>query len=106
MRNTVCTALLSLMGLLCGSEAAAQELVVETNDNAQQLGIDSAALSAEMSSAISSEMHLEEQEDFLGWMANANAMAIKGMGVDYASNPNKFVVGAGIGTGVTAGGVT
>lgn len=32
---------------------------------------------------------------FLKGMANANAYATKGMGVDYASNPNKFVLGVG-----------
>ena len=59
-----------------------------------------------MDSAIDDALKLGTLEEFLRQMANANAIATRGMGVDYASNFKRFVVGAGIGTGVNGVGAS
>jgi hypothetical protein len=65
------------------------------------VGLDSAGLEAELSALISDKLYTGDTDAYVAKYANASALAIKGMGVDYASNPKKFVIGASIGPAVS-----
>lgn len=76
---------------------------------ASSLGLDQADLDeieADIEAAAEGNLKLGSQAEFLSQMAAANAMSTKGMGVDYASNPQRFVVGGGFGPSVNGAGVT
>jgi hypothetical protein len=73
---------------------------------AEQLGLDAGALESSLSGAISDELRLGDAAGFLGSMADASALATKGMGVDYASNFDKIMVGWALGSGASSGGAT
>lgn len=93
-------------GLLAPAAAHAQATVVIDIDDyqAQQLGIDADQLEADLNAAIEQDLKLEDQSAFLSQMARAALMAGKGMGVDYASNPQRFVLGGSVGSAVNAAG--
>ena len=96
--------LLALLGLAPLS-AHAQQIVIELDEQrAEQLGLDANALEADLRGQMGDDLKLDEQEEFLRQMGAANLMASKGMGVDYASNPQRFVFGGGVGTAVNAAG--
>jgi hypothetical protein len=86
--------------------AAAGMSVTIDEDLATTLGLDPDALTADLEGAIGDELHLGDAQAFLGAMADAQALATKGMGVDYASNFDKLMVGYSLGTGVSSGGAT
>ena len=76
-----------------GSPAAAQDVqIVVTDPNA-----DAAALEGALAPLVSDSFRLEDQTEFLGQMATATALSARGMGVDYASSPQRFVVGGSLG---------
>ncbi len=75
-------------------------------DLASQLGLDAGAMEESLGGTIQDELHLGDAEAFMGAMADASALATKGMGVDYASNFDKLMVGWSVGSGVSAGGAT
>jgi hypothetical protein len=68
---------------------------------AQEIGIDTEALQDQVSDAITRELNLVDPDSYLSAFANADAMALKGMGVDYASNPKKFSIGGSVGSAVS-----
>jgi hypothetical protein len=68
---------------------------------AQEIGIPTADLERQVGGAISRELNLLDPDSYLSAFANADAMAIKGMGVDYASNPKKFSIGGAVGSAVS-----
>lgn len=72
---------------------------------AQQFGVDPAAAEQELSQALTEALQLADPEQFMVSMAEASAIAGKGLGVDYASNPSKFVFGISLGTGANANGL-
>jgi hypothetical protein len=81
--------------------ASAQTVAFDIDDQqAQQLGLDSAAIESEFGGAIGDQLNLVDTNEYLRSFANADAIALKGMGVDYASNPKKFSIGGTLGTGV------
>lgn len=93
-------------GALGSSTAAAQQVDITLDKQlASQLGLDATAIRADLSGAVNEQIHTDEIETFVGQMADANLLSTKGMGVDYASNPQRFVIGGGLGTAVNGTGV-
>lgn len=89
-------------GLGFAADAAAQTVKLDFQldaAKAEQLGLDVNGIESELSGLINDQLKLDDVGEFMDSMANANAIATKGMGVDYASNPKKFVVGGSLGTG-------
>lgn len=85
--------------------AAAQQVVVNLDPAlASGAGVDAAQAESQLASTADSTLKVGEQEDFLGQMARATALSTRGMGVDYASNPEKFVFGIGFGSAVNGAG--
>jgi hypothetical protein len=76
-----------------GSLAAAQDVqIVVTDPNA-----DAGALRAALEPLVADNFRLEDQTEFLEQMAMATALSARGMGVDYASSPQRFVLGGSLG---------
>ncbi|MCB9794090.1 MAG: hypothetical protein H6741_15350 [Alphaproteobacteria bacterium] len=93
------------MSLLCAS-ALAQEVTITIDPQlAEQAGLDPDQLERELSAEIPQDMHGLDLDTYMERMAKAAILSTKGMGVDYASNPQKFVVGASVGTAVNGAGV-
>jgi hypothetical protein len=105
---TPARSLLVVAGLLFApvAHAATGMNVTIDEDIAAQIGVDPQALQGSLEGAIGDELHLGDAAAFLGSMADAQALATKGMGVDYASNFDKMMVGYSIGSGVSSGGAT
>ena len=92
--------LLALIGV-----GLAQDITVELDEQkAQQAGIDPTQFENELAATIESELRLGDQSAYLEQMARAALLSSKGMGVDYATNPQKFVVGGSVGTAVNGAG--
>ncbi|MDP2316463.1 MAG: hypothetical protein Q8P41_26435 [Pseudomonadota bacterium] len=99
----------SLFGLalaLAGPAWAQQIDVVVDPALARQAGVDPAQVEAEIRSATEGALKMDAPQAFLGQMATANAFATKGMGVDYATNPQRFFAGGAVGTAVNGAGFT
>lgn len=91
-----------LLALALTPFAAAQEITFDLDQaQADQMGIDTADLEAQVGGAIQDQLNLSDPNSYLGFFANAAVMSTKGMGVDYASNPKKFSVGGTLGTAVS-----
>lgn len=85
--------------------AAAQEFQIQINEAAANAaGIDPAAAEAQLNSAADTTLKVGEQLAFMDQMARATALSTRGMGVDYASNPEKFVFGFSFGSAVSGAG--
>ncbi|MFZ5478348.1 MAG: Lsa36 family surface (lipo)protein [Myxococcota bacterium] len=78
------------------------ELVLD--EDLQALGLDEAQLEEAMENAANEQMRLPEMGQYLAQMADANVLSAKGLGVDYASNMQRFAVGGGFGSAVNEGG--
>jgi hypothetical protein len=95
-----------LLGLAFAFPAGAQSLELNIDPQlAAAVGLDVADVESQMGGAVDEALQLVDQEDFLNSMANANALAGRGLGVDYATNPKKFVIGGGAGSALHGGGV-
>jgi hypothetical protein len=87
--------------------ARAQDIQVEIDpDLARAAGVDPDEVEQEVRTAMAGKLKLDAPEAYLREMAAANAFATKGMGVDYATNPQRFVAGGSIGTAVNGAGFT
>lgn len=74
---------------------------------AAEAGIpDPSLLEAELRGAFDDTLMLEEQQAYMEQMADANVLSAKGMGVDYASKFETFVIGGGFGSAVNSAGFT
>jgi len=83
------------------SVAAAQQVTLQLDPaKAELLGLDAATVEVDVDQAIRDELGLEDADTYTRYMADAAAMSMRGLGVDYASNPKKFTLGAGFGTAV------
>jgi hypothetical protein len=71
------------------------------DQRAQELGIDAGGIESQLGGRISEDLGLADPAGYLSSFANADAMAMKGMGVDYATNPKKFSVGGALGSAVS-----
>lgn len=99
--------LLVILGVLFSTRAQAQDVTVAIDpDLAQQAGVDPTEVEQQIHDATSGQLKLDEPQAFLEQMAAANAFATKGMGVDYATNPQRFFVGGAFGTAVNGAGFT
>lgn len=88
------------------STASAQSITINVDpDLAAQAGLDAPSVTADLKDVGRSDLQLEDLSGFMSQMANAAAMSTKGMGVDYATNPQRFVVGASVGSAVSGAGV-
>ena len=97
---------LAALGLmLCGSAAHAQEWTINLErQKMEQLGLDPDAIESDIESTFGDYLKLDEQQAYLNHMAAASAMAVKGMGADYATNPQRFVLGGSVGTALSGDG--
>lgn len=77
---------------LLGGFAVPQELKTEIDTMLRQV-----------QNEVNSKLPEADQSTYLKGMSNAGVMSTKGLGVDYASAPDIFVVGAGIGVGADVG---
>ncbi|MCP4809201.1 MAG: hypothetical protein GY913_12700 [Proteobacteria bacterium] len=83
----------------------AQDITVDIDqDKADAAGIDPTEFENELAATIESELRLGDQSAYLEQMARAALLSSKGMGVDYATNPQKFVIGGSVGSAVNASG--
>lgn len=85
--------LVAVLVLLTPGLALGQTVEIELNQEAQDAGLNASDIEDDVNSAVGSELKLDGVTGFLDSMAKAQAMANKGMGVDYASNFKKIVVG-------------
>lgn len=96
------------MSVICwaalAATAHAQEMSFTFDETAAQQGVDTAAVEAELQGAIGGALKLNRPEEWMAQMAAANALAAQGMGVDYATNPQKFVFGGSFGSAVNGAG--
>ena len=74
--------------------AAAPQVRVEFTDPR----VNEAAVEAELDSLATGDLRLSEAQTFPSQMAEATAFSTKGMGVDYASSPQRFVFGGSVGS--------
>ena len=98
--------LLALFVALMPLPALAQSFTVTLDPGASDIpGFDADAMVSEMEGVVNSELKLDGQKKYLEQMANANAIATRGMGVDYATNFKKLVFGGSAGSGAAAAGL-
>jgi hypothetical protein len=92
------------MTLLLGLSFA-QEITFDFDDaSMQQAGLDPDDVESALGGSLSTDLHLADQFDYLQDMAIAAALSSHGMGVDYGSNPQKFVIGGSVGSAVSGAG--
>jgi len=101
------TWLLAAAGLFMAAPASAQEFNFNVDSQASQaLGIDSSQIEGEMQQLVEQTFNLSDHEDFVRQMANASVISTKGMGLDYGSNFNRFIIGGSFGSGVAGNGLS
>ena len=92
------------LGLLAcvsvGRTAAAQDFQVVLTDSDADPSLIEDALGPE----VGDQLRIGDQTEFLGQMAAATALSARGMGVDYASSLQRFVVGGSIGSALNGSG--
>jgi hypothetical protein len=80
----------------------AQSVNFDLDDQrANEAGVDPSAVEQGLDGAIVDRLGLSDPTALLERYANADAMALKGMGVDYASNPKRFSIGGVLGSSVS-----
>lgn len=93
--------MIAWMAALAAPGAHAQTVTFDLDAaKAQQYGLDTADIESTLGAAIGDQLNLVDPTTYLSHFADAAAVATKGMGVDYASNFEKFSVGGTLGTGV------
>ncbi len=93
--------------LLVHSALAAAPVVtvdITLPPQAQQAGLDATELEQTLTDAIGQELHTVDLAAYMDQMANANVLSAKGLGVDYASDMQRFELGGGVGTAVNGAG--
>jgi len=87
------------------STALAQSIDVTLDPTwSQSLGLSEQEMENAFSAAAGADLRLDDQAQYITSMARAAALSARGLGVDYASNPQRFVVGGGFGTAVSGAG--
>ncbi|MEN0063447.1 MAG: hypothetical protein AAGA48_14950 [Myxococcota bacterium] len=90
-----------MVGVWLVSAAFAQTVTIDLDSKAiTKAGLNADEAQAELAQAIEDQLRLLEPERYLAFMAEAAATSMKGMGVDYASNPKRLVFGLSVGTAV------
>jgi hypothetical protein len=82
--------------------AVSVALNAEGDALAQQLGITPADLAMRMQSAINEAYGATNVSGFIRSFADATAFSMRGLGVDYASDPNSLILGVGVNFAVAA----
>lgn len=91
-----------VMGALLSPLASAQTVQIELDSEAvKAAGFDPAEVERDLGQAIEDQLRLLDPERYLGQMAEAASMSMKGMGVDYADNHKRLVFGLSAGTAVS-----
>jgi hypothetical protein len=91
--------------LLAATAHGAPRVNIQLDDaTLQARGIDGDELRSTMADQIESTFQLEADPSLMEKLARANAHAVRGLGVDYASNPELFVFGLSVGTAVNQSG--
>ena len=89
------------------STALAQSVEVTLDPTwSQQLGISEEDLESELSKNAGGDLRIDDQGNYIHSMARAAAFSARGLGVDYASNPQRFVFGGGFGSAVNGAGAS
>lgn len=92
-----------MLGLIVYAQVAVGvQLNADGDALAQRLGLTPADLAAQMRSAIDNAYGASNVDGFLRSFADATAFSMRGLGVDYASNPRSLVVGVGANLAVAA----
>jgi hypothetical protein len=82
--------------------AHAQTVNVDIDqEQADKFGLNAGDLERDLNTLLEERLNLADPDSYIAKFANAAAMSTKGLGVDYASNPKKFVVGGSIGPAVS-----
>ena len=92
--------LLAGAAFLVARPAAAQELQYRITDPNTDAGF----VADSIGGLVDEQLKLEDQTEFLEQMAAATALSARGMGVDYASSPQRFVLGGSIGSALNGSG--
>src|SRR5687768_5197598 len=88
--------------MLVPPTASAQTIAFDLDeDRAQTLGLEARGIDSELTERAEVELHLVDPDGYLARFARAAAISSKGMGVDYASHPKLFTVGAALGSAVS-----
>lgn len=96
---------LASLALLLAPTAAAQDIVIDINDQAAaKFGLNAQEIEDSLRGQMDQDLKIDGQAEFLAQMGRANILAAKGMGADYATNPQRFVLGGGFGTAVYGAG--
>jgi len=85
---------------LVATPAAAQELQYRITDP----NTDASLVADSLGTLVDEQLKLEDQTEFLEQMAAATALSARGMGVDYASSPQRFVLGGSFGSALNGSG--
>ena len=88
------------LGFWVSGVANAQTVDLSLNQAALDAGLDEAAIEDAINGVAASELQLGNPDAFVTSMTEALAISGKGMGVDYASNITKAVVGGTLASGV------
>ncbi len=84
---------------------AGPQVVVNLDaDTIQSLGTDPAEFESTLRGQIEDRLQLDADPALMERLARANAMSVRGLGVDYASNPKMFAFGMSVGTAVNESG--
>ncbi len=100
--------LLLVVVLLAGTRRADAQLAVGVQLNAdgdmlaQQLGTSPSDLAMQMQSAINEAYGATNVNGFIRSFADATAFSMRGLGVDYASDPSSLILGVGVNFAVAA----
>jgi hypothetical protein len=91
-----------IVGLVLSAASFAQTITFDVDeDRVQALGLDPQGLSRGLTGTAEVDLNLVDPDGYLARFARAAAVASKGMGVDYATQPKLFTVGAAVGSAVS-----
>jgi hypothetical protein len=103
MRRTVMVLILIAVSAHAHAQIAVDvQLNAQGQQLAQQLGITQAELASRMQNAINVAYGATNVDGFIRSFADATAFSMRGLGVDYASDPNSLILGIGANFAVAA----
>jgi len=94
-------------GLFLAAPASAQSFTFNVDQQtADSLGLDTAEIESGIQERVEQTLNLPDHAAFVREMANASVISTKGMGLDYGSNFDRFIVGGSFGSGVSGNGLS
>ncbi len=104
MGATICFAVCCVIApAYAGTVSVVLEETPDTQDFATAVGMNTTELAQDIQGRVEDLFEAVNPTEYLREMADAAALANRGLGVDYASNPKLFVVGAAGSVAVTLG---